>query len=250
MASSSYFSTALVIHEIDEPRRKFLPRSLLTVANLICTAVLVFNKHENKIFPKFSPDAMPRSNKTSTGLVLPAACFFEYPGAITLDGSLANFTGSDQWTQNSSHPQKNYTGSAPSNVTLQNYFKFSSTDVLFTHSDDIFIAVVVTTILFFGSELIELCCTANAAGRERRLRGYSPGSKKAMDVVRTFFWISSLVQLSIGTVRFVKLQRWMIRSNWFGKGDERGLEGSIGQFMPLVMLILPVLGFLGALLGT
>ena len=83
-----------------------------------------------------------------------------------------------------------------------------------------------------------------------QIRGSSLGSKKALDVVRACLWVVSVVQLIIGTVRFVKLQRWMIRSNWFGKGDERGLEGSIGQFMPLVMLILPVLGFLGALLGT
>ena len=51
MASSSYCSTALVIHEIDESRRKFVPRFLLTVANLICTTVLIYKRFENKIFP-------------------------------------------------------------------------------------------------------------------------------------------------------------------------------------------------------
>jgi hypothetical protein len=204
----------------------------------------------------FKPHDMPSGNKTSTGLVVPAACFFQYPGSDRLNRSLTNFTGSDRWT----NPASTTLNSTEPN--LKNFVKFKSNDDLNQAFDNVSWALLLPTgalllLLFFvETRCCQMCCTRNEQIRADRMRGTEERSNDNIFLsgglvwIRLIYWFISLVLLIMGAVRFKLLQTWMFDSNWFGDKGEVDLETSYGQFMPLMLLIIPLMSAVGAVLST
>jgi hypothetical protein len=252
IASSSYFTTALATYKHTDSRLRGCVQLGLTLGTLVPTIILHYKKLiQTKIFPTFRPHEMSSGNRTSTGLVLPAACFQQYPGAADLSGNLANFTGSDRWTKSNSTIMNS------TEPHLKNFVKFGSNDDLgqaFDIASSLLISMaglILSMWFVVETGLLKNCCNRDDREQEDRLGSSSSIFKSSgLHWVRAVYWLISFAQRLMGTIRFKLLQAWMILSNWFGDAGEVELETSYGQFMPLLLLIVPVMGIIGALIGT
>ncbi|ERF73530.1 hypothetical protein EPUS_07735 [Endocarpon pusillum Z07020] len=204
IASSSYFTTALITYEHTDSRLRGGAQLGFTLGTLVLTIILHYKKVlQTNIFPMFRPHEMPSGNRISTGLVLPAACFPQCPGAASLTGDLANFTRSDRWTEpdstitNSTEPRLNYFAKSGSNDDLGKAFDIGSSLLVSVAGLVLFMCFIVET------SLLKKCCNRNDWEQENYSRSSSSIFKsRALGCVRAVFWLMSIAQLIMETIRF------------------------------------------------
>lgn len=228
IASACYLSSALAAHQLSRHTGPTIVRCILTYILLGCTTALWFRRR-TAIFPVYAPleHADPPKNYRgqATGLVLPAICFRVHPywnstAATATDAQY--FGGSVLWA---------------SNPGFETYD--SSKDNLKSRYDFTCLVILVTcglmTLLLYGRSFALIAFGRHQSGRRRR------GFEWLRILISGFNASFAIVLIGWSAQRFKFLQLWMNKSGWFGGESEVGLQDSYGQWIPMFLIILPVL---------
>lgn len=250
VASASHVASMSFMHRyFDKNWKLSISRLALILVSFIFAAILFGRR--SSIFPSATPnsDATTTNGTTNTGLVLPASCFVYHPGQ-NFTTSYNNFTSSLYWNHdftttvmNTSSVMANGThnsGLRRNGTTMPNFEPFSSSDNL-GNSDLIAYVVVsiamvitagVSVLLHFWQDSQELEIRHGVA---LYLRGGS--------------FLTAVCVMIYGAYQFWDLWMWMQKSKWFGDGDDESDIHSFGQFMPIVLLVLPNLAVVEQAVG-
>ena len=228
IASACYLSSALAAHQLSRHTLPTIVRFILTYTLLGCTTAL-WLRRRTAIFPVYAPlkavDPPKDYRGQATGLVLPAICFRAHPFWNSTAATATNartFGGSELWA------------SEPGFKTYD-----SSEDNLKSRYDlTCFLILVVCawmTLLLYGMSFTLIFLGRHRSEKWRRRfewpRIYVSGFNACF----------AIVLIGWSAQRFKFLQLWMNNSGWFGGESEVGLQDSYGQWIPMFLIILPVL---------
>ncbi|KAF2826230.1 hypothetical protein CC86DRAFT_455791 [Ophiobolus disseminans] len=219
-------------------------RAGLMIASLaLGWALFVRRQLYSPIFPSAPPviDMENSTSKVNTGLVLPAACFIDHPGANATT-SYSNFTASRYWTRNmttvvasnssTGFTNLNSSGISTNGTTIPSFSRFSTNDVL--SNGDVIAYSFVSVAL--GFTLLASLVLWRIKDPEK-----SKQSLICHLVAHGLRFLSFLIVLGVwiyGLLTFTDLWQWMKKSKWFGEDDAEKSFSSFGQVMPVVMLLL------------
>lgn len=200
---------------------------------------LLTQRAGSKIFPTYIPED---EEMHATGLVLPAACFLDHPALSNVD-DYGNFTSTPQWLiahtgRNSATSFANSTGPIPASRQLFN--NFSSDDTRSPIVDVVLLGILTVLIV------IHVGLSWWSVAHHRSRDADHAVWKKGILVARVVSLLVAAGVAIFALVRFWLLRSWMNDSSWLA-GDRGEMSwGSFGQYMPLILLILPGLTVLEA----
>ncbi|PVI04552.1 hypothetical protein DM02DRAFT_651497 [Periconia macrospinosa] len=240
--------------------RKYFGKSL--VMGLIRSLLIIISPglgwslfgpiYSSDIFPTAPPkDSTKNMNNTiNTGLVLPASCFIDHPGQNGTK-SHGNFTASQYWNVNLTATaavaanSSMRSGGTNSTMVMPKFQHFSSNDGL-SHTDIyIYIAITIAIVLAIGASLVLHFYKDENTQNTQNTQNIPHYIAYGM---RCVSFLIVYVAMIYGAAKFASLQNWMTSSNWFGDDDGESSWDSFGQFMPMVLLLLPCFSSIGRIL--
>jgi hypothetical protein len=277
IATTSYITSAFIIYDKTKSQVQLGLRGIPVFVLTFLAWYIQYRSapHEATGFPLFKP-AVESKGKPSTGLVLPAICFLKHPNWRSFPDNPQGITSSQLWIEDLSASQGISTASNATKKDMAGFKNFSSNDFVDRGKNLTFLWLVGLTCFF--SIFIYLVATRKLVNRaasrgltrndsdepqdskssvptetggdgdqpQRRKRPVSVG-------LRIFFgalcWVFAVPTAIVNIVRFKQLQNWMLESDWFEDDGEKKV-GTYGQFVPLILLMLPVISAIEAYLGT
>ncbi|KAG8532518.1 uncharacterized protein KY384_002395 [Bacidia gigantensis] len=261
IATTSILSSAMAV-DWHSASKALWVRLVFAWGILLLTVTILGYKADSPILPTFTPHD-EQTNKSSTGLVLPAMCFIGHPNKKQAKSDLQSFTTSSLWTKSASGSAVNGTevtgidfanNSTGFSTNLEKtaacpacFESFTSNDNL-SKSVDTFLLVAVIMILALSHLYLFLANRARHPKTPKQKKGKASARPKAPNrkfyiVIGAVCWLLSVTVMIICSVRFRQLQEWMLASGWMSnKGEEQPSSlDTYGEFMPLMLLIIPVI---------
>jgi hypothetical protein len=270
VSSATHVGSILVLHEyFGQNLWLGAARCALTVVNFAFAWILFIRRIASHVFPSYTPNSIVSNNGTlSTGLSLPAACFLSHRNAPD-SGYPKNFTSSPSWfpwmsnatqtpsntsqtlwnitqtalnaTDDNTFPSVNSSSLVPgrTNITWPTFEQFNSDDNL-TNVPDLVVFGFVTLCFLLTLATSVYLYNSHQSKQTRH---------QAAFYIRCFSYLITSISTIYGIARLFNLRNWMSDSKLFGDDKSEEEFDSFGQWMPLILLVLPLLALLEQSVG-